>query len=70
MKNYQNILFLFLGVPIRSTRLVTQISTFVCFWLLPSLFPAAAFARFLRSGVAVTMEATRWPPHSQFGLFV
>ncbi|WP_287201173.1 hypothetical protein [Mesorhizobium sp.] len=36
--NYQNILFLFLGVPIRSTRLVTQISTFVCFWLLPSLF--------------------------------
>jgi hypothetical protein len=27
--NYQNIPFLFLGVPIRSTRLVTQISTFV-----------------------------------------
>jgi hypothetical protein len=27
--NYQNIPFLFLDVPIRSTRLVTQISTFV-----------------------------------------
>ncbi|MGX9576866.1 hypothetical protein [Mesorhizobium sp. f-mel] len=33
--NYQNIPFLFLGVPIRSTRLVTQISTL--------LFLTAAF---------------------------